>query len=202
MWVCQMASYSKNEVKAWNCYKSNLSIDYLRFDATRLTQKFCDCECTCTCNTSNDACNLTKTDADREGWNYVDYIILKNLAKYKDLTDYYKDDNQFLVKKARILLNGQDRVDEYQYQVYSYLQNYSYFKNSMNNNVFFYNFGLDPTKTEPSGSMNFSKVDQASLDLNLDTKISYYNPAKLRVYALNYNILKIEDGIGSLVFSA
>ena len=50
--------------------------------------------------------------------------------------------------------------------------------------------------------MNFSKVDQASLELKLDQKVSYFNPVKLRVYAQSYNVLIIEEGLGSLKFIA
>ena len=70
------------------------------------------------------------------------------------------------------------------------------------NHIFFYNFGLKSDALDPRGSMNFSKVDQATLELKLDQKVSYFNPAKLRVYAPSYNILIIQEGLGSLKFVA
>ena len=53
---------------------------------------------------------------------------------------------------------------------------------------------------EPRGSMNFSKVDQATLELKLAQGVSYFNPVKFRLYATNYNVLIIEEGIVDLKF--
>ena len=97
-------------------------------------------------------------------------------------------------------MNGQEKVKEFPYQFFSYLENYKNYNRSRDNHVFHYNFGLKRDNLEPRGSMNFSKIDQASIELKLDQKVSYFTPAKLRVYAQSYNVLIIHEGIGSLKF--
>ena len=202
IWVCQMQNYATSKLNAWNFYKSNLSMEYLRFNNFRPKQILCECTDTTTCKHDMEICTLKKTDSDRDGWNYVDYITLKTLCKIKDLSDYYLEDRQFIIKKARILLNGQEKVKEYPYQYFSYLENYKSYNRTKDNHVFYYNFGLKSDNLDPRGSMNFSKVDQGTLELKLDQKVSYFNPVKLRVYAQSYNILVIEEGLGSLKFIA
>lgn len=199
-WICQMQNYGISKLNAWNFYKSNLTIEYLRFNNYRAKQVLCECTDTNTCNHDMEICTLKKTDDDRDGWNYVDYVTLKTLCKIKDLSDYYLEDRQFIIKKAKILLNGQEKVKEFPYQFFSYLENYKNYNRSRDNHVFHYNFGLKRDNLEPRGSMNFSKIDQASLELKLDQKVSYFTPAKLRVYAQSYNVLIIHEGIGSLKF--
>ena len=172
-------------------------MEYLRFNNFRLNQKLVDP--LCTTSKTNDPCNIYKTDSTRANWNEVDYIAIKNLIKFKDLSDYYSDEKQFIIKSAKILLNGQEKVKELPYQYFTYLQNYKYNKRSLDNHIFSYNFGLR-TDLDPRGSMNFSKVDQATLDLRLAQHVSYFNPVKFRLYAVNYNVLLIEEGICELQF--
>jgi len=197
-----MQNYSSSKLNAWNFYKSNLSFEYLRFNDYRAKQVICECSDTNTCSCDKEVCTYKKTDSDRDGWNYVDYVTLKTLCKIKDLSNYYLEDRQFIIKKAKILLNGQEKVKEYPYQFFSYLENYKSYNRNKDNHIFFYNFGLKSDSLDPRGSMNFSKVDQATLELKLDQKVSYFNPAKLRVYAPSYNILIIQEGLGSLKFVA
>ena len=202
IWICQMQNYATSKLNAWNFYKSNLAIEYLRFNNYRAKQVLCECTDTNTCQHDLEICTLKKSDDDRDGWNYVDYITLKSLCKIKDISNYFLEDRQFIIKKAKILLNGQEKVKEFPYQFFSYLENYKNYNRTKDNHVFYYNFGLKSDNLDPRGSMNFSKVDQATLELKLDQKVSYFNPVKLRVYAQSYNILIIEEGLGSLKFIA
>ena len=57
-----------------------------------------------------------------------------------------------------------------------------------------YPFCLDTSKLQPTGSLNFSRIDSARLlsdSGNFDTDI----------YAVNYNILRIENGMAGLLYS-
>jgi hypothetical protein len=65
---------------------------------------------------------------------------------------------------------------------------------------FLYSFCLDTSKLQPTGSLNFSRVDSARLvstaNFTADTSTgSQY------IYAVNYNILKIENGMGGLLYA-
>ena len=63
-----------------------------------------------------------------------------------------------------------------------------------NDKFFLYPFCLDTCKVQPTGSLNFSRLDSARL-VN-DTKNSGSD-----IYAVNYNILRIENGMGGLMYS-
>ena len=55
-------------------------------------------------------------------------------------------------------------------------------------------FCLDTAKVQPTGSLNFSRLDSARL---VSDGASFNNT----IYAVNYNILRIENGMGGLMYS-
>ena len=55
-------------------------------------------------------------------------------------------------------------------------------------------FCLDTAKVQPTGSLNFSRLDSARL-------VSDNTPFDNTIYAVNYNILRIENGMGGLMYS-
>jgi hypothetical protein len=55
-------------------------------------------------------------------------------------------------------------------------------------------FCLDTAKVQPTGSLNFSRLDSARL---VSDNTSFANT----LYAVNYNILRIENGMGGLMYS-
>lgn len=59
---------------------------------------------------------------------------------------------------------------------------------------FVYPFCLDTTKTQPTGSLNFSRLDSARL-------ISSEQNFTDNMYAVNYNVLHIENGMGGLLYA-
>lgn len=71
-----------------------------------------------------------------------------------------------------------------------------------------YSFALNPENHQPSGSLNFSKLDKAELRLRVRRDAytnSFPNTFKikeklLKVYAINYNVLRIMSGHGGLAF--
>ena len=59
-------------------------------------------------------------------------------------------------------------------------------------------FCLTMNKSQPSGTLNFSRIDNAKITIN--TPISDGTPTTLRAYAVNYNILRIKNGMGGIAF--
>ena len=64
--------------------------------------------------------------------------------------------------------------------------------------TFTWPFCLTMNKSQPTGSLNFSRIDNAKLVLNGTTNRL---GAIVRTYAVNYNILKIKDGMGGVAFA-
>ena len=62
-----------------------------------------------------------------------------------------------------------------------------------------YSFALKPEEHQPSGTCNFSRIDNAVLNLTLDAAPT--GKGSLRVYAVNYNVLRIMSGMGGLAYS-
>jgi hypothetical protein len=61
-----------------------------------------------------------------------------------------------------------------------------------------YSFALRPEEHQPSGTCNFSRIDNATLQLVLsNATVEGTKTAKVRVYATNYNVLRIMSGIFS-----
>jgi hypothetical protein len=60
--------------------------------------------------------------------------------------------------------------------------------------LFFYPFCLESSKIQPTGTLNFSRLDSARI-VN-DTKDSDDD-----IYAVNYNVLRVENGMGGLLYS-
>jgi len=64
--------------------------------------------------------------------------------------------------------------------------------------VYTWPFCLNLDKSQPSGSLNFSRIDNAKLLLNSVESASSSSPA--RVYAVNYNILRVKNGMAGVAF--
>ena len=59
-----------------------------------------------------------------------------------------------------------------------------------------YSFALKPEEHQPSGTCNFSRIDTAKLLFTGGT-----GPTISRIYAVNYNVLRIMSGMGGLAYS-
>lgn len=80
-------------------------------------------------------------------------------------------------------------------------------------NVALISFCLDTSKLQPTGSVNFSRIDtyrlitppnitMTNIVRNADTSIGGAVVTSLYVYAVNYNILRIQNGMGAVLYSS
>ena len=65
--------------------------------------------------------------------------------------------------------------------------------------IYTYSFALEPEKHQPSGTCNFSKIEDIFMEF--ETNIDHSNDC-LRVYAINYNVLIITSGMGGLAYKS
>ena len=61
-----------------------------------------------------------------------------------------------------------------------------------------YSFALQPEEWYPTGQVNFSLVKEQFLDLSLTPCVDYAR--QIRVYAVNYNILRVGEGTAKTIF--
>ncbi len=118
---------------------------------------------------------------------------------------------------AKIQLNGHDRFSEREGKYFNTVQPYQHHTASPAVGINVYSFALKPEELQPSGSCNFSRIDNAVLNLTLTpaalkttikdiaaNSIWSETPASsaaVRIYAVNYNVLRIMSGMGGLAYS-
>jgi len=119
---------------------------------------------------------------------------------------------------ALLQLNGHDRFSVRHADYFRKVQNYEHHTRcprvgkdldtdtERNQYIYSYSFALSPEEHQPSGTCNFSRIDNAVLQLKYgaDTSSNILAQSKsmnLNVYAVNYNVLRIMSGMGGLAYS-
>ena len=106
------------------------------------------------------------------------------------------------VVTAKLQLNGQDRFSEREGTYFDQVQPFQHHTRAPDTGVNVYSFALRPEEHQPSGTCNMSRIDNATLQLVLsNATVEGTNTAKVRVYARNYNVLRIMSGMGGLAYS-
>jgi hypothetical protein len=106
------------------------------------------------------------------------------------------------VVTAKLQLNGQDRFSEREGSYFDTVQPYQHHTATPNTGINVYSFALRPEEHQPSGTCNFSRIDNATLQLVLsNATVEGVKTAKVRVYATNYNVLRVMSGMGGLAYS-
>jgi len=104
------------------------------------------------------------------------------------------------LQNFKVVLNGQDRFKE---QVGKYFNQYIplvYHTGTPYPGIYVYSFALQPEEHQPTGTCNFSRIDNAQVAVNLKVNANFSNPLQ-KMFAVNYNILRIQSGMGGLAFS-
>jgi hypothetical protein len=123
-------------------------------------------------------------------------------------------------------INGQDRMDRRNGDYFNKVQVYQHHTGTMtpagfcvsqvqnigstiipvrHQGLYSYSFALKPEEQQPSGTCNFSRIDTATIVMNVSGDYivdeSTDNNWNVRVYATNYNILRIMSGMAGLAYS-
>lgn len=109
-----------------------------------------------------------------------------------------RSDNSRLINSARILVDGNERIETHEEGYFRLVVPMSHHTRIPNKFIYSYSFALWPEKMQPSGTMNFSRFDSVNLELkvrngNLETVI--------QVYAVNYNVALIKGGMFNRLYS-
>jgi hypothetical protein len=110
------------------------------------------------------------------------------------------DNGENPTSKASIFLNGVRRFDEREGFYFNVIQPYQHHTNVPCNGLNVYSFALDPEDHQPSGSCNFSNISDAEIIINLSPRAQTVE-SEVKVYALTYNILRIENKTASIAYS-
>jgi len=99
------------------------------------------------------------------------------------------------VKTAKLQLNGHDRFTTRDGNYFNYVQPYQHFSNTPADGVNVYSFALKPEEHQPSGTCNFSRIDNTTLNIE-STYGSTADDGVTKVYAVNYNVFRVMSGMG------
>ena len=99
----------------------------------------------------------------------------------------------------KLILNGQDRFKEQKGKYFNQVQPFNHHSGCPYPGVYSYSFALKPEEHQPTGTCNFSRIDNAQVAVKL--KSGSGNCTTMHMFATNYNVLRIQSGMGGLAFS-
>jgi hypothetical protein len=102
-----------------------------------------------------------------------------------------------LTNTVQLKLNGHDRFKERDTRYFTRTQIWEshtgYGCTEVGDTIAVYSFALKPEEHQPSGTCNFSRIDNAELVQSAAQPVN--------IYAINYNVLRIMSGMGGLAYS-
>ena len=101
--------------------------------------------------------------------------------------------------RCRLQLNGHDRFSERDGLYFNVVQPYQHHEAVPSTGINVYSFALKPEEHQPSGTCNFSRIDNATLMLQIQPMSQ---GSSIYVFATNYNVLRIMSGMGGLAYSS
>jgi hypothetical protein len=157
--------------------------------------------------TDADAARLLKA----AGMSCVDYFNYGNMVDGSDNPLY----------TGKLQLNGHDRFQDRDGNYFNYVQPYQHFSNTPADGINVYSFALKPEDHQPTGTCNFSRIDNATLlvDVGLynrtlntvgasdsnsfKARTGYVSNASsiLNIYTVNYNVLRVMSGMAGTAYS-
>ena len=150
-----------------------------------------------------------KATLENQWYNYTDSEIFAD-SNNEAIERFGDDSNQKLqntlfgidpdgnnsITSANLQLNGNDRFAKRNGDYFSLVQPYQHHTNIPSNaGINVYSFALKPEEHQPSGTLNMSRIDTARL------VVKPKRGGTIRVWGVNYNVLRILSGMGGLAYS-
>ena len=160
--------------------------------------------------------NVFDNTVESGGYNDLDISTLNHPVKSiffgLSATNIDPTNDRFTFKTGDIHINGTHLLENMSPTYFHTCQNYykSRFgvtdyrvdsEDLMYTRFFVYHFGLNASDYNPSGSCNFSRLDNAKLILRgVEKGVLRANQNEMYLYAVNYNVLRIKDGLAGILF--
>jgi len=140
-------------------------------------------------------------------------LFAQSVINYHNYGNFV-DGSDNVVYEAKLQLNGHDRFQERDGNYFNYVQPYQHFSNTPADGINVYSFALKAEDHQPSGTCNFSRIDNATLQV----KCGLYNDgndsgyvtnfiggsssnSQLNIYTMNYNVLRVMSGMAGTAYS-
>lgn len=126
-------------------------------------------------------------------------LNLKQIMNFTSTPDPYYELAQDDVYDLTIQYNGSQRFTPRRGVYFRLLHPYQHHTNPVPDKyIYCYSFALRPEELQPSGASNYSRIDNVSFVVNLR---SGHRDEQFRIYGLNYNVLRIMNGMGGVAFT-
>ena len=104
------------------------------------------------------------------------------------------------VKSVSLCLNNQARFAAREGRYFRLVQPWQHHTNIPDSFIYSYSFALFPEEPQPSGSANFSRIDNVELLIDLQDALSDEEVTVI-VFARNWNVIRYTEGLGGVAFS-
>ena len=118
-----------------------------------------------------------------------------------DITDDEGRTGVDAVTSANLQLNGHDRFDAREGSYFRLVQPFQHHTRIPQKNIYVYSFAVKPEEHQPSGTCNFSRIDNATLKLQIAQSAVDAPNSKVKIFATSVNVLRILSGMGGLAYS-
>ena len=138
---------------------------------------------------------------------YFNYSLLPlgtgaGLVKDLDLGYLYTNNYGEWFKGCKLQVNGADRFSERNPYYFRTIQPTQSGHKIPSKHIYCYSFALNAEDHQPSGTINYSRVESSKLVFNtLQGKDETDNSVFITVFAIYYNVLRIQGGIGGIAYS-
>ncbi len=139
---------------------------------------------------------------------YSESLTNKYLFYNRHGTDDYRTNNfkmkyfhKNIIEKMYFTFNTNKRQETRDSEYYTLIQPYYHHSRKIKEGIHLFSFSLNPTEYQPSGHSNFSVLGQFGIHIDLGIEFGKREvPPDLKynfdIYAISYNILTIQSGIG------
>jgi hypothetical protein len=139
-------------------------------------------------------------------------LSLYNVVNYHNYGNFV-DGSDNPVVSAKLQLNGHDRFQARDGNYFNYVQPFQHFSNTPCDGVNVYSFALKAEDYQPTGTCNFSRIDNATLQVDcgqynapgngayVSEFVGSNKDSSLNIYTMNYNVLRVMSGMAGCAYS-
>uniref|UniRef100_A0A6C0EEC9 Major capsid protein N-terminal domain-containing protein n=1 Tax=viral metagenome TaxID=1070528 RepID=A0A6C0EEC9_9ZZZZ len=141
--------------------------------------------------------------------NFIAYVGTVSIVNYTNYGNFI-DGSDNPVYSGKLQLNGHDRFQARDGNYFNYVQPYQHFSNTPADGINVYSFALKAEDHQPTGTCNFSRIDNATLQINVGLYNQDYSTYQkeyigvnslLNIYTVNYNVLRVMSGMAGTAYS-
>jgi len=119
-----------------------------------------------------------------------------------DLFNYTLDpllsDTNNIIQNEYLVLNSINRMELNNPVYYTNVQLYQNKFTTPPDGIHMFSFCINPLDHQPSGSLNFSKIDDAYIQMSCNKLVNYQNPINISSYGLQLNLFRVVNGLSGL----